>query len=276
MSDRGTARHRAPQRSLTPLDSLSQTLTGQLTAVTDQIGSVSRSGAVLAVSTGLVATMGLPASAVTRTAPGNGAAVARGPVVNPSAASLPASVVNGAAVTAPGAAEVTFERDALSVRRAAPKPRPKAEPRVQERSSRTSTRSAPARAATAPKTSSPAKQSTGTSASAAVNIARKYLGIPYRYGGTTTAGFDCSGFSKFVYAKIGVSLPRTSGAQYAATRRVSRSEARPGDLVFFFTGGRVTHLGIYTGGNMMIDSPRSGKSTSERAIWSSNIAFGRV
>jgi len=271
--DRSTARHRASQRPLTPLDSLGQTLTGQLTAVTDQFGSVTRNGAVLALSTGLVATMGLPASAVVKTAPENGASFARSSVVSAAAVPLPASVVGGAAVTASDAAKVTFERDALSVRRAAPKPKPTAKPRVVEKASRSSTRSTAATPTT--KTTARVKSAAGTSRSAAVNIARQYLGIPYRYGGTTTAGFDCSGFSKFVYAKIGVTLPRTSSAQYAATRRVSRSEALPGDLVFFFSGGRVTHLGIYTGGNMMIDSPRSGKSTSERAIWSSNVAFGR-
>jgi cell wall-associated NlpC family hydrolase len=269
VSDRATARHRALHRPRTPLDSIGDTLTGQLAAVTDQIGSVSRSGAVLALSTGLVATMGLPASAVTKTAPEQGASLARGSVVSAAAVALPASVVGGAAVTAPGTAKVTFERDALSVKRAAPKPR--ATPRVAQRSSRTATRTAPAK-----KTEPSAKATTGRSTSEAVTVARQYLGIPYRSGGTTTAGFDCSGFSKFVFAKIGVTLPRTSSAQYAATRRISRSEARPGDLVFFFTGGRVTHLGIYTGGNMMIDSPRSGKSTSEREIWSGNIAFGRV
>ncbi|MFN0283071.1 MAG: C40 family peptidase [Kineosporiaceae bacterium] len=276
MPDRSTARHRASQRPLTPLDSLGQTLTGQLTAVTDQFGSVTRNGAVLALSTGLVATMGLPASAVVKTAPENGASFARSSVVSAAAVSLPASVVGGAAVTASDAAKVSFERDALSVRRAAPKPKPTARPRVVEKASRSSTRSTTTKTTkTTTKTTTRVKSAAGASRSAAVNIARQYLGIPYRYGGTTTAGFDCSGFSKFVYAKIGVTLPRTSSAQYAATRRVSRSEALPGDIVFFFSGGRVTHLGIYTGGNMMIDSPRSGKSTSERAIWSSNVAFGR-
>jgi cell wall-associated NlpC family hydrolase len=68
-----------------------------------------------------------------------------------------------------------------------------------------------------------------------------------------------------------VSLPRTSGAQRAATRRVSRSEAVPGDLVFM-----PGHVGIYAGNGQMWDAPRTGKAISKRAIWSASATFGRV
>ncbi|WP_088287221.1 C40 family peptidase [Kineosporia sp. A_224] len=274
MSERSSARHRAPARPLTPFDSLTDTLTGQLSAVGDQLGSVGRSGAVLAVSTGLVATMGMPASAVTKTAPENGVSLSRPSVVTAAAVALPASVVSGAAVTAPSTANVSFERSTLTVKKAAPKPKA----RVVERASRSAVRAAaPVRKTSAVKSSTKKASSPGRSVdtSSIVSIARSLLGIPYVYGGTTTAGFDCSGFSKYVYGKAGISLPRTSGAQYAAVTHLSRSQARPGDLVFIFSGGRVTHVGIFTGGNRMIDSPRSGKSTQEREIWSSNIAFGR-
>jgi peptidoglycan DL-endopeptidase CwlO len=265
LSDRAIARHRAPQRPLTPLDSLTDTLTGGLTVVSDSIGSVGRSGAVLAVSTGLVATMGLPANAVTKTAPENGAAFARSTVVTAAAVALPASVTNGAAVSAPASAKLTFERDALAVKKAKPKPKPKVvqELRTTQKASRSSERAAP-------------KAATTTSRSDVLAIARQYIGTPYRYGGTTPGGgFDCSGFTQYVLRKVGISVPRTSQQQYAAATKISRGEARPGDLVFIFTGGRVTHMGFYLGGNRMIDSPRSGKSIQEREIWSSNIAFGR-
>lgn len=277
MSDRATARHRAPQRPTTPLDSLTDTLTGGLTAVTDQLGTVSRSGAVLAVSTGLVATMGLPAAAVTKTAPENGAAVSRSTSLTAAVVALPASVTGGAALSAPAGATLTFERDALAVRKAKPKPKPRPkvvqEVRRTEAASRSAVRSAPkARAASSEDDDS---AGSGSSAAGVLGIARRYIGTPYVYGGTTPAGFDCSGFVRYVLGKVGVSMPRTSAQQYGAVRRISRSEARPGDLVFIFTGGRVSHVGFYLGGNRMIDSPRRGKSIQEREIWSSNIAFGR-
>ncbi len=75
---------------------------------------------------------------------------------------------------------------------------------------------------------------------------------------------------------MGVSLPRTAAAQYGATTRISRSQAVPGDLVFFFTGGSVTHVGIYLGGNMMIAAPHTGDVVKKQTIYSANVAFGRA
>ncbi len=112
--------------------------------------------------------------------------------------------------------------------------------------------------------------------SSVLAIAARYVGIPYRYGGTTPAGFDCSGFTQYVYKQIGVSLPRTAQSQMNAATRISRSQAKPGDLVFVVGGGTTGHVGIYAGGNMMYDSPRSGKSLSKRSIWTSSVVFGRV
>ena len=79
-----------------------------------------------------------------------------------------------------------------------------------------------------------------------------------------------------MYAQLGISLPRTANEQMNATRRVSQSGARPGDLVFFVSGGRAYHDGIYAGNGMTYDSPRSGKSVSKREIWDATIVFGRV
>jgi cell wall-associated NlpC family hydrolase len=61
-----------------------------------------------------------------------------------------------------------------------------------------------------------------------------------------------------------------------ATRRISRSEARAGDLVFFVSGGRAYHNGIYAGNGLMYDSPRSGKTVQKRAIWDATVVFTRV
>ena len=104
-----------------------------------------------------------------------------------------------------------------------------------------------------------------------VNIARGLLGIPYVYGGSTPSGFDCSGFTKYVFGKAGISIPRTASAQQRAATRVSNP--KPGDLVFF--GSPAWHVGIYTGNGMMIDSPKPGKSTSERPVFSGVSGYGR-
>jgi cell wall-associated NlpC family hydrolase len=109
-----------------------------------------------------------------------------------------------------------------------------------------------------------------------IAVASRYLGVPYRYGGSTPRGFDCSGFVQYVYGRLGVRLPRTAQQQYNVTRHIPRGQARPGDLVFFFVGGRVTHVGIYAGGNMMIASPHSGQVVHKQRIYSAHVAFGRV
>ena len=137
--------------------------------------------------------------------------------------------------------------------------------------SRTTARSAPASSTTV--TPSASASSRGA---AVVALASRYLGVPYRYGGSSPRGFDCSGLTQYVYGLLGVRLPRTAAAQYGATAHVSRSQARAGDLVFFFTGGTVTHVGIYLGGNMMIAAPHTGDVVKKQSIYSSNVAFGRV
>ena len=88
-----------------------------------------------------------------------------------------------------------------------------------------------------------------------VGIAMQYLGIPYVYGGSTPAGFDCSGFVMYVYGQVGVSLPHNAAAQYGYGTPVDRSQLQPGDLVFFNGLG---HNGIYIGGGSFIHSPHTG------------------
>nr|WP_269479277.1 NlpC/P60 family protein [Brochothrix campestris] len=80
------------------------------------------------------------------------------------------------------------------------------------------------------------------------------------YGGTTPAGFDCSGFTQYVYANSGISLNRTAGDQMAQAKSVSESQAKPGDLVFFsYNGGSsIDHVGIYIGGGQMINAQNNG------------------
>lgn len=90
-----------------------------------------------------------------------------------------------------------------------------------------------------------------------ISIAKKYIGVPYLYGGSTTKAFDCSGYTSYVFRQIGKSLPRSSSGQYANATKVSNPQ--PGDLVFFSNGknGRVDHVGIYLGGGQFIGAQTS-------------------
>ncbi|AOV09273.1 endopeptidase Spr precursor [Sporosarcina ureilytica] len=88
--------------------------------------------------------------------------------------------------------------------------------------------------------------------------ASSYLGVPYKYGGTTSSGFDCSGFTQAVFKNNGISIPRTTGQQYATGQAVSKSNLQAGDLVFFKTGkSGVSHVGIYIGSNNFIHASTS-------------------
>ena len=91
--------------------------------------------------------------------------------------------------------------------------------------------------------------------SGVVGIAMRYLGTPYVWGGASPSGFDCSGLVMYVYSQVGVSLPHSSYAQYAAGVPVSYGDLQPGDLVFFDGLG---HVGIYVGGGNFIHAPHTG------------------
>lgn len=132
-------------------------------------------------------------------------------------------------------------------------------------------------AAAAPTTKAAAPLTAAQRRVKAVKVAKKLVGTPYRYGGTTKRGFDCSGYTQYVWKKAGKKLPRTSRAQRSHVKKVSRANARKGDLVFFHSSsGRVYHVGIYAGKGRLLDSPKPGKRVSLRKIWSSNVTFGRV
>ena len=103
-----------------------------------------------------------------------------------------------------------------------------------------------------------------------LGIAAILAGIPYVYGGTTPSGFDCSGYTQYVFGRLGISLPRTAEAQRQAATSVATPQV--GDLVFF--GSPAYHVGIYAGNGMMWDSPRTGKDVALRSIFS-GATYGR-
>ena len=90
-----------------------------------------------------------------------------------------------------------------------------------------------------------------------IDEAEKWLGTPYCYGGEDNSCIDCSGYTQQVFLKVGVELPRTAEEQYESTRNVGKSEAKPGDLVFFQDKKHINHVGIYLGNNEFIHSSSS-------------------
>ncbi|MGC4885626.1 C40 family peptidase [Micromonospora sp. DT227] len=97
----------------------------------------------------------------------------------------------------------------------------------------------------------------GTAAQTAIRVACQQVGDPYVWGANGPDGFDCSGLTQFAYKAAGVALTHFTGAQWNEGRPVSRSEARPGDLVFFYSD--LHHMGLYLGNGLMVHAPRTGK-----------------
>jgi cell wall-associated NlpC family hydrolase len=109
--------------------------------------------------------------------------------------------------------------------------------------------------------------------SSVVAFAASFVGkVPYVYGGSTPAGFDCSGFTMYCWSNFGVSLPHNAAAQQSSTQPVPPGQEQPGDLVFF--GSPAYHVGIYVGGGSMIAAPHTGAMVSYGSV-AGNSGFGR-
>jgi cell wall-associated NlpC family hydrolase len=106
---------------------------------------------------------------------------------------------------------------------------------------------------------------------AVLEIAARYIGSPYVYGGSTPDGFDCSGFTSYVFAQLGIALPRSSASQRGVGTVVPAEQAQPGDLMWWDG-----HVAIYAGGNLQIDSSQPGTTVQFREIHRSDPVFIRV
>ena len=116
---------------------------------------------------------------------------------------------------------------------------------------------------------------TSLDGSSIIDVADNLGGVPYVRGGTTPRGFDCSGYTSYVFAQLGVDLPRTSAQQAAWADKVSYEDRQVGDLMFWSGRGGVHHVAIYAGDGMMWDSPRPGRRVGKTSIWG-NPFYGRV
>ena len=167
------------------------------------------------------------------------------------------------------AADASWTLDAPDVKIVAD-PKPVAAPVVKvkaARASRSSVRSAAPAARAVAKGAIPQS----VAGNAVLEVASRYIGVMYRWGGKTPAGFDCSGFTAYVYGQLGISIPSSTAALRGVGTVVSRADALPGDLIL--TSG---HVAIYAGGDLEIDAPKPGGSVQFHAIWQTSPKFIRI
>lgn len=260
------ARHRQARRPITPLTTLVSSATGNAAVM-------GRRTAVVAASSGLlVSFMGTGAATA---APSSSSPALNSVDVSALTAQARAALSTAPAVTVAADATWTVEQTAVSV---TPKPEPAPEPvravaatRSAERTALVEDAETTVAAAETTETAAALEIPASAAGSSIVDIASRYVGVPYLSGGSTPDGFDCSGFTAYVFAQAGISLPRTSDAQKAAGTIIPRDQAQAGDLIW-----SPGHISIYAGGNTQIDAPKPGATIQFRSIWQSNPVFIRI
>jgi cell wall-associated NlpC family hydrolase len=222
-SRHNSARHRAQTVRMNPMDSVSK-------AVSANAGTVGRQAAVIAAASGLILSIGMPANAADAN-------------IGVSASTESGSQATQLAVTAAPTATVSFERPAVTT---------EAAPVIETLAAQSSDDAANGATDAAETVTAKAAKLVDAAGSAAAMsglaaIAYTGIGHPYVWGGTTPNGWDCSGFTQWVYAQAGISIPRVN----AWTAMKPTSTPAPGDLVMQNGGA---HVGIYVGNGMMISA----------------------
>ncbi len=162
------------------------------------------------------------------------------------------------------------EEERIAREQAARLAREEAARRAAAEQERRSRQQAPAQTSTAASGTAPVPETlpppppASPNATRVIEAARALIGTPYRFGASGPESFDCSGFTAWVWREAGASLPHSSRAQFASLPKVARTDLQPGDLVFF--GSPIHHVGMYVGGDQMIDAPRTGSSVGIRSI----------
>lgn len=227
------ARHRAQTVRKNPLDSVSK-------AVSANAGTVGRQAAVIAAASGLVLSVGMPANASDAN-------------IGVSASAESGSQATQLAVTAAPTATVSFERPAVTT---------EAAPVIETIAPQSSDDTAGPEAAVetiAAKAGKLVDAARSGATSGLAGIAYTGIGSPYVWGGTTPGGWDCSGFTQWVYAQAGISIPRVN----AWTAMKPTATPAPGDLVMQNGGA---HVGIYVGNGMMISALNPSQGTILHAV----------
>ncbi len=107
------------------------------------------------------------------------------------------------------------------------------------------------------------KRQTNNTGKQLVSISRQLVGSPYRFGGESPSGFDCSGLVRYIYREIGITVPHSSRLLHQQAHKVNLSNLQPGDLLFFsISKSKVSHVGIYASKRQFIHAPSSGKHVS--------------
>jgi cell wall-associated NlpC family hydrolase len=242
-----------------PLSLPSSLTTGSLTRAGIAAALVTASAAAVAGSTGAYALSSFDvshaATNLTAAHPGAGSVPAQRGAVTPIAATAPAAapVVKHTSPSAEAAAKKATVQAAAAKQAASQK----------------------AAAATRSSAASGSAAGLGALGSRIVSTAAQYEGTPYVYGATGPSSFDCSGFTQYVFKKMGISLPRTAQQQYDAAQHISKSQAQPGDLVFMGSPGGIYHVAIYAGNNKIWTAPEPGESVKLGNMFGST-SFGRM